>query len=303
MGEFVIGDDLRDNSMLPLSAAAGWAIAFNKRLLLLHGDEIAQSESIDSIVNRFNLDGSERYADSILEGDIKALQQQIEDLDGFENLKAQCDSRAGKGADVLLEQSLEPDTELLVLGYNPKRTLREKFLGTVTEELIHKSSCSIMLVKNERAASPKNVLVAYDFSHHCDQALEWAERVHKHFGAKVHLVNVVPCYYQGYQSSEAARGELNKKIEEMISENIHEFEEKLEVKADELRARGVDVDASVVLDKKGSVSDKLVEYGHQESIDLMLMGSHMRGKIKELFLGSVASALIKKSSASILVAK
>lgn len=303
MGEFVIGDDLRDNSMLPLSAAAGWAVAFNKRLLLLHGDEIAQRESIDSIVNRFNLDGQERYADSILEGDIKALQKQVDDLEGFDELKAQCDSRPGRGAEVLLEQSLDPETELLVLGYNPKRTLREKFLGTVTEELIHKSSCSIMLVKNDRAASPKNILVAYDFSHHCDRALEWAERVHKSFGAKVHLVNVVPCYYQGYQSSEAARGELNRKIEEMISENIHEFEDKLESKADELRTRGVDVEASVVLDKKGSVSDKLVEYSEQESIDLMLMGSHMRGKIKELFLGSVASALIKKSKASILVAK
>ncbi len=133
--------------------------------------------------------------------------------------------------------------------------------------------------------------------------LDWAEKVHHSFGAKVHLVNVVPCYYQGYQSDDVARGELNRKIEEMISENIHEFEDKLEDKADELRTRGVDVEASVVLDKKGSVSDKLVEYVGQESIDLVLMGSHMRGKIKELFLGSVASALIKKSPVSILVAK
>ena len=47
----------------------------------------------------------------------------------------------------------------------------------------------------------------------------------------------------------------------------------------------------------------MVAYANRENIDLVLTGSHMRGKIKELFLGSVAAALIKKSPSSILVAK
>ncbi len=62
-------------------------MAFKKKLLLLHGDEIAGKESIDSIVSRFHIDGSERYADSILEGDNKALQKQLDDLEGHEDLR------------------------------------------------------------------------------------------------------------------------------------------------------------------------------------------------------------------------
>lgn len=304
MGQVVVGDDLRENSMLPLKAAAGWAKAFDQRLLLLHGEGLAGGESLDNILNQFNnLDAKERYIESILEANRLALQKQLDGLEGYEGLEAICDSRAGAGAEVLLEQAKNERTEILVLGYNPKRTLREVFLGTVTEELIHKSTCPVMIVKNDRAAVPRNVLVAYDFSHHCDQALEWAKKINKNFQAKIHLVNVVPCYYQGYRSSEAAEGELNRKIEEMISENISQFAEKLEAKARTLKNESVDIVAATVLDKKGSVSDRLVEYIEQEEIDLVMMGSHMRGKIKELFLGSVAGALIKKSPCSILVAK
>lgn len=303
MGQFVVGDDLRENSALPLKVGASWAKAFGEKLLLLHGEGLAGSESLDNLLDRFDFNAEEKYVDNVLLANAKAMQKQWNELPGKEGVEIHVDSRPGKGAEVLLEQAKNADTELLALGYNPKRTLREAFLGTVTEEMIHKSSSSVMIVKNDRAAVPENVMVAYDFSHHCDEALEWAKRLSAAFDAKVHLVNVVPCYFQGYRSPEAAQGELNRKIEEMISENIHQFESKLNAKAVELREEDVDIKAVTVLDKKGSVSDKLVEYAREKDIDLILTGSHMRGKIKELLLGSVASALIKKSPCSILVAK
>ena len=303
MGQFVVGDDLRENSSLPLGVGANWAKTCEKRLLILHGEGLAGSEALDNILEQFNIDARERYVESILQANIEALQKQVDEIEDVDQLEVVCDSRPGDGADVLLEQARSEETELLLLGYNPHRRLREVFLGTVTEELIHKSTSSVMIVKNDKVSAPRNILVAYDFSHHCDQALEWAKRIYKCFGAKVHLVNVVPCYYQGYRSVEASRGELNRKIEEMITENIHQFEEKLSKRSSQLKNEGVNVEGRTVLDKKGSVSDRLVEYIEAENIDLVLMGSHMRGKIKELFLGSVAAALIKKSPTSILVAK
>lgn len=303
MGQFVVGDDLRENSLLPVKVGTEWAKAFGKKLLLLHGEALAGSEPLDNLLNRFNLNAQDQYVESVLLSNTEAMEKQLEQVRPAESAEVHCDSRPGDGADILLEQAKSPETELLLLGYNPKRSLREVFLGTVTEELIHKSSAPIMIVKNKKAARPANILVAYDFSHHCDQALEWAKILNSVFGSVVHLVNVVPCYYQGYRSSEAAEGELNRKIEEMISENIHQFEEKLEAKARELRALSLDLKTATLLDKKGSVSDCLVAYANRENIDLVLTGSHMRGKIKELFLGSVAAALIKKSPSSILVAK
>lgn len=303
MGEFVVGEDLRENSALPLDAGASWAKAFGKRLLVLHGDGFAGQEAMDVLFDEIETPAKERYLQGIIETNIKAIKDHITKTKGIKEIEVESDSRPGSGAEVLLDQAADPDTELLVLGYNPKRTLREVFLGNVSEELIHKAKSSVMIVKNAKAKKPKNILVAYDFSHHCDQALEWANKIHEHFGSKTHLVNVVPCYYKGYRSPEAARGELNRKIEEMISENIAGFEKKLVAKAVELTNQGVDIEPVILIDKAGSISDRIVNYIEENDIDLALIGSHMRGRVKELFLGSVAHSLIKKSPCSILVAR
>lgn len=301
-GRFVVGDDLRDNSELPLTVAADWAQAFEKELLVLHGDRLADTKTLDTVLTRMNLEVGKNYAQNLLQANTETLRKQVEKLGGSKE-KIVCESRPGNGAEVLLEEVRSPEVELVILGYNPKRTLREVFLGTVTEELIHKSTCSLMIVKNIEARSPKNIMVAYDFSHHCDQSLKWAKALYGRFESKTHLVNVVPCFYQGYHSDIAAKGELNQKIEEMIEENIHQAEAKLQKKVRELEDGTFPVTGATVLDKKGSISDKLVDYVRQEEIDLVLMGSHMRGKIKELFLGSVASGLLKKTPCSILVSK
>ncbi|MBC75465.1 MAG: hypothetical protein CME64_05555 [Halobacteriovoraceae bacterium] len=303
MGQFVVGEDLRGNSFNLLKTSLAWAKAFGKKVLTLHAEKLADATALDGALVHFDPEAFESYSKNILAANDKTIKEELEQFGDLEGVEVAYESRPGDGADVLLEEVKENQADLLLLGYNPKRTLRELFLGTVTEELIHKSPCSLMIVKNEQATRPKNIMVAYDFSHHCDQALDWAKILHKKFKCKTHIVNIVPCYYQGYQSPETPTGELTQKIEELITENIHDFEKKLARRADELKSAGVDVAASTILDKKGSVSDKLVEYIQQENIDLVLMGSHMRGKIKELFLGSVASALIKKSPCSILVAK
>ncbi len=303
MGQFVVGEDLRGNSFDLLKTSLAWAKAFGKRMFTLHAEKLADAAALDGTLVHFDPEAFESYSKNILAANDKTIKEEIEQLGDIEGVEIAYESRPGNGADVLLEEVRENQADLLLLGYNPKRTLRELFLGTVTEELIHKSPCSLMIVKNAQAMQPKSIMVAYDFSHHCDQALDWAKILYKKFKCKTHIVNIVPCYYQGYQSSETPQGELTQKIEELITENIHQFEEKLSKRAKELEDAGVEVEATTVLDKKGSVSDKLVEYINQENIDLVLMGSHMRGKIKELFLGSVASALIKKSPCSILVAK
>lgn len=303
MGQFVVGDDLREHSQLPLNVGASWAKSFGKKLVLLHGEPLAGSEALDMILNQYDIGLQEKYTEAVLEANNSAMEEQVASLSGIDRVEIECESRVGGASDVLLEQGKNSETDLIILGYTPERSLKEVFLGTVAEELIHKSAASIMIVKNDDVTQPKNIMVAYDFSHHCDQALDWAKLIFQKVGAKVHLVNVVPCYYQGYRNAQTASGELNRKIEEMVTENIHEFEEKLLNKGEELKREGIDASSSLLLDKAGSISDRLSEYIDQENIDLALMGSHMRGKIKELFLGSVAAALIKKSKASILVAK
>ena len=302
MGQFVIGDDLRGNIKSPLKVGSEWAKAFKRKLLVLHGDRMADTDTLGSLLKRMNVDVEQNHVENMLLENTEKIRKQIEEANPEESLPIEAASRSGNGAEVLLKEARDQETDLVILGYNPKRRLREVFLGTVTEELVHKSSSSLMIVKDEKAARPKNILIAYDFSHHCDQAVQWSKELCAHFGAKATLANVVPCYYQGYQSELAATGELNQRIEEMVNENIEQAKGRLQRKVKEMKGNG-NLEGVTLVDKKGSVSDRLVEHINKENIDLVLIGSHMRGKIKELFLGSVAAALIKKSPRSILVAK
>jgi universal stress protein A len=302
MARIVIANGLDKNSITPMEVGLSWGAKLNKEPLVLHGDKLADYETLDSVFAHLNLEVHQNYVQSILEANNAALNRQLDKINSpIKNI--QCESRSGNPAEVLLTEVEKDETELIVLGHDTDKGLAELFLGGVTESIIHKSKKSVLIAKDEKAGSPKKVVVAYDFSYHCDEAIDWAKNVAKAYGAEINLVNVVPCYYQGYHVAHTLHNGFNAALEEMIDESVAEIEKKLAKKVEEIKGEGFNVSSKAILDKDGSISDKLVEHLKSENADLLIMGTHARGKVAELFLGSVAGKMIKKSPTSVLIAK
>jgi nucleotide-binding universal stress UspA family protein len=84
--------------------------------------------------------------------------------------------------------------------------------------------------------------------------------------------------------------------------NYHqeECEAALEVAGEVLRAAGVDYQSSWVAGEPG---DEIAGYAQKNAIDLIVMGSHGHGQLRNLALGSVGDAVLRASKCPVMVVK
>lgn len=140
----------------------------------------------------------------------------------------------------------------------------------------------------------KNILVPTDFSETSEIAVTYAKNLAEAFGATVHLLHVLqdPASYLptealaalpnlGQQQELAARQRLAKLLGESDA-NI------LDVKR-------------VVL--TGTPFVDIIRYAKQHVIDLIVMGTHGRGPVKHILLGSVAEKIVRKAPCPVLTVR
>lgn len=268
---------------------------------VIHAEHFSDFGTIDNVFVDLNFENQENYISTLLQANTAILEKEISNyLRDYKNLSFE--SKLGRPADVLIDEATNNDVELMILGYNKDKNLVEKFLGGVTEGVLHRSEKSILVVKNSNITEPKKIMVAYDFSHHCNEALEWTKQFAMKFHSEVHLVNVVPFYYEGYHLAHPYASGFNSIEEEVIDESVKKVQARLEGLCEgtpEFRNHKTEV----IIDKEGSISNKIVDYASNNDIDLVIVGSHKKGFVEELFLGSVTGKILKKSTTSILVAK
>ncbi|MDP7319094.1 MAG: universal stress protein [Bacteriovoracaceae bacterium] len=301
MKKIIIGNSLEKASMMNLEVGLGLADTLKLHPFVVHGDKLADIDTLGNVFTSLNLEVQDHYVKSLMQANKEALEKQIKQV--RENLDdVSYESLSGAPADVLVKEAQEENVALVSLGYNPDKGLVEKFLGGVTESVLHRSDKSVLIVKGVNALKPRKIMIAYDFSHHCNEAIEWMKLFAKNSDATIDIVNIIPCYYEGYHLAHTYSSGLNSVMEKIIDETHQEVTNKLKDLEKSLNL-GDKGKVSVIIDKEGSISDRLSQHADANDIDLIIMGSHKRGLIGELFLGSVTSKVIKKSNCSVLVAK
>lgn len=302
MGRLVIADSLDGNAILPIKVGLEWAQKLNERPFILNGDKLADYETLDSVFAHLNLEVHQNYVSNILSANREAIERQLETIDSpIKNIDY--DSRSGLPVDIILNEAANEDVDLIVLGHNMDKKLSRLFLGGVTEGIVHKSTKSVLITKSSKTLNPKKILVAFNFTYYCEESLEWAKKLAKVFNSQIKLVNVVPCYYEGYNVAHTFHNGLSNTLEQVIDEKVTEVESRLYQRVRELKEDGFNANYNVLLDKEGSISQKIIDHAHEHDSDLIIMGTHSRGKLAELFLGSISSKVIKNSPISVLIAK
>ena len=135
-----------------------------------------------------------------------------------------------------------------------------------------------------------NVLIATDFSHHSDAALNYGLNFAHRYSAHSEIVYVLPTEEYALAGPEALtaakdaarRDLLNLKIKLRHSQ---EFEE--------------DVDYRVSM-LEGPAADCLLEWAREKRIDLIVVGTHDRSGLGKIILGSVAERVFRHSSVPVL---
>jgi nucleotide-binding universal stress UspA family protein len=139
----------------------------------------------------------------------------------------------------------------------------------------------------------KNVLVATDFSEPSDSALNYGRELAHRFGATLHLLHVADNVYVQY-TGDAYSGALPD-VQSEIEDAARARLDGLLTAADRTALR-----AKPVLRVGLSPSRAIVDYSREQAIDLIVMGTHGRGAIGHLLMGSVAERVVRTAPCPVL---
>ncbi len=137
------------------------------------------------------------------------------------------------------------------------------------------------------------LLVAVDFSDPTDLILKVATRLATSLDASLWIVHAAEPEpdFVGYDAGpEVVRGQ--------VAKELRDEHRQLQEYADRLREAGVETKAMLV---QGPTVEALLEMVEKQGTDLIIVGSHGRGMMAEILLGSVSQGLIRAGRCPVTV--
>ena len=142
----------------------------------------------------------------------------------------------------------------------------------------------------------KTVLVPTDFSEASESALRYGKAMAEAFGASLHVVHVMEDLLAHAWAAEVyvssmpqLRDEIEKESRQRLGALLTDHERKT------LRAETALLAGNPFLE--------IIRYAKTHGVDLIVMGTHGRGPIAHMLLGSVAEKVVRKSPCPVLTVR
>jgi universal stress protein A len=142
----------------------------------------------------------------------------------------------------------------------------------------------------------KNILVATDFSAPSDSALAYGRALALNFAARLHVLHVVeiPVFPTGVDGAVLDLGLMQDSMEEDAQRKLASL-------------LGPDVGQPPPMTTNvrtaPSPASVIAEYARDANIDLIVLGTHGRGFVGHLFLGSVAERVVRIAPCPVLTVR
>lgn len=141
----------------------------------------------------------------------------------------------------------------------------------------------------------ERILCPSDFSDFSERAYDYGLSLARHYNAELYLLHVVRPVIIGYP-------------EYAVPDSVNEFYGELREHAEEqlrevakVRAAG-GVQAKVVVEE-GVVTEWILDFARDNSVDMIVMGTHGRRGVQRLTLGSVTERVLRKASCPVLAVR
>jgi universal stress protein A len=145
--------------------------------------------------------------------------------------------------------------------------------------------------------SLKHILVATDFSEPSKAALTYGRALADNFRATLHIVHVVgnvPAVVYGAEAYAVSTPELQQQIEDTARKQLDD----LLIDNDE---RPLPTKRALLTSNAPAAA--IVDYAGHEHIDLVITGTHGRGAIAHLLMGSVAERIVRAAPCPVLTVR
>lgn len=240
----------------------------------------------------------ERAASLALKGISSELRQLLPSCDISEQVYQ------GAPKTLILGVATDWSADLIVMGSRGNTGLDRLLLGSVSQEVLNHSSCPVLIAKSEVAHEQniqtgfKNILLTVDDSAYGRAALNWVKNLNWPNDARITVVTVVdalPSSYKHEQNPVKASRILKQHelVERAANTELHSMAQEL--------APTFDLSRIFVHVEEGDPSERITYLASAWNTDLIVMGSHGRGAITKLVLGSVSQSVSAKAPCAVAV--
>ena len=137
-----------------------------------------------------------------------------------------------------------------------------------------------------------HILLPTDFSETASHALDYARELAARFGADVHVLHVVADPTPQDWAVGPAAG--------VVTDLLDMWRTDAERRLGEVALDGVETVRAI---RVGHAFMEIIQYATDNAIDMIVMGTHGRGPVKHLLLGSVAERVVRKAPCPVLTVR
>lgn len=177
----------------------------------------------------------------------------------------------------IIKYSKQEQVDFIVMGTTGAGAIRELFFGSVAAEILENSSCPVLAIPDKAKfdGNLDHIAFATDFKSESYQPLQWAINFSESFKSKLHIVNVDTAHTEFYL------GRMDT-IKSMFPDN------------ERLRFHVL---------PGNDVEKELSNFFEQEKIDFLIMVTHQRNWLQELFQYSRTKNLSHQSRIPVMSVK
>lgn len=146
----------------------------------------------------------------------------------------------------------------------------------------------------------KTILVCLDGSELAEQILLYITEQALHFDSKVVLLQVIasPPFI-----SWSVQPNVAQQLMDQYREEVNKAKAYLDQTALLLREKGVDAESVLLQGTPSEAGRHIVDYAHENKVDIIAISTHGRGGLKRLIFGSVADFVLRESRLPMLVVR
>jgi nucleotide-binding universal stress UspA family protein len=216
-------------------------------------------------------DAIEKSLDEKADAVLKEFQERCQKS----GVKAEVKKAIGKISSIIIEEAQSADLILMAKKGEHFHLKEGGLLGSVAEAVVRNSGKPV-LVTPEKFLEIESMALAFDGSDSATKALRLALELSKDNIWPLTVVIVTP----------------DAKKADTLSTQVEEMNEK------ETNAPLADCEIIIFTGKE---QDEIMKYINAESVELMVMGAYGHNRLRELFLGSTTSHIIRKSPIPVLL--
>ncbi|MCC7362754.1 MAG: universal stress protein [Dehalococcoidia bacterium] len=197
--------------------------------------------------------------------------------------------RLGSVAEQIAEAAGEGDTRLIAITSHGKGGFKRWLQGSVTDELVRTVTVPVLVIRaNMDSHQFRKLLVTLDGSETSELALPVAREIANAAGAAIHLVRVVNPVAEVAWSGIGPAPDMGE-ITRQYADAAQAYLEKVSLQGETYEVM------------YGRPLDAILESARTQSCDVIAMGTHGRGGITRLALGSTTDAVVRASDRPVLV--